>query len=315
MSRLSKFPKNKAIVITGPTASGKTALAINLAQMIGAEIISADSRQVYKLMNICTAKPSSEELSMVSHHLIDFLEPSEDYSAGKFAKDAMDKMEEIISRGIIPIICGGSAFYIKALFDGLFEESEKQVEPNVREKLNNRLKKDGVDRLREELKRIDIQSYERIELDNPQRVIRALEYYYQTGEKISDAHNLRNNKKSEISPIYFAIDYPRQALYDRINERCEIMWNNGIINEYKKLINLGYSKDLNSLNTVGYKEIRLYLEGQYSEEEAMFEFKKNTRRFAKRQLTWFRKNNDITWIDNEVESKTEIILKKIEECQ
>lgn len=306
MSRKIILPKNSVIVITGPTASGKTSLSIELAHSLKSEIISADSRQVYKLMDICTAKPSQVELNTVKHHLIDFLDPNIEYSAGKFADDATKVIKKLYESDIIPIVCGGSAFYIKALFDGLFDEENKS-KPEIRIKLNQELENYGIGYLQEQLEEVDYKSYTIIELDNPNRVIRALEYYYSTGEPISVAYEKRSTIKSEFQPIYFAIDYPREELYDRINQRCEQMWNNGLVNEYKSLISLGYDENLNSLNTVGYKESRDYLKGIYSKEEALEEFKKNTRRFAKRQLTWFRKNKDINWLEGKSESKLDQI--------
>ncbi|PKL80305.1 MAG: tRNA (adenosine(37)-N6)-dimethylallyltransferase MiaA [Ignavibacteriae bacterium HGW-Ignavibacteriae-4] len=306
MSRKIILPKNSVIVITGPTASGKTSLSIELAHSLKSEIISADSRQVYKLMDICTAKPSQVELNTVKHHLIDFLDPNIEYSAGKFADDATKVIKKLYESDIIPIVCGGSAFYIKALFDGLFDEENKS-KPEIRIKLNQELENFGIGYLQEQLEKVDYKSYTIIELDNPRRVIRALEYYYSTCEPISVAYEKRSTIKSEFQPIYFAIDYPREELYDRINQRCEQMWNNGLVNEYKSLISLGYDENLNSLNTVGYKESRDYLKGIYSKEEALEEFKKNTRRFAKRQLTWFRKNKDINWLEGKSESKLDQI--------
>jgi tRNA dimethylallyltransferase len=306
MNRNNHLPKNSVIVITGPTASGKTALSIDLAIMLESEIISADSRQIYKLMDICTAKPSREELNQVKHHLIDFLDPNEEYSAGKFSNQAIYILNNMLKSEKLPVVCGGSAFYIKALFDGLFKE-KSESKPEVRNKLNQELENLGINHLQNLLKKVDPKLYSKIELDNPHRVIRALEYYYSTGEPLSEAQANRNSDKSEFQPIYFAIDYPRDILYNRINSRCEQMWNNGLVNEYKSLISLGYDKNLNSLNTVGYKESRDYIDGVFNEKDALEEFKKNTRRFAKRQLTWFRKNKDIKWLDGKSENKLEQI--------
>lgn len=313
MSKLRNLQKYDLIVITGPTASGKTNISIELAKEINSEIISADSRQVYKLMDICTAKPSPIELNSVKHHLIDFLDPNENYSAGKFVEDAEKLIKKISHKGKIPIICGGTYFYIKSLIDGLFEEGNTNQESDIRKKLNEEYEKYGIEKLQEELKKYDLETYNRIELDNPHRIIRALEYYFRTGEKISLAYNLRNAQKSHYKTIYFAIDYPRDILYNRINQRCENMWNNGIIDEYKNLINLNYEFNLNSLNTVGYNEVKLYLDNILNKEQALNEFKKNTRRYAKRQLTWLRKNNNINWIDYSLENKIEYIKNKITE--
>lgn len=311
MSRKQILPKNSILVITGPTASGKTSLSLDLAITLESEIISADSRQVYKYMDICTAKPTKEDLDKVDHHLVDFLLPNEEYSAGKFAIDANNIINSLQKLEITPIICGGSGFYIKALFDGLFDE-KSEMNPEIRVKLNNELETLGIEYLQKQLEKYDPKSFAKLELENPHRIIRALEYYYSTGETISEAYENRNSIKSKLQPIYFAIDYPREQLYDRINYRCEQMWNNGLVNEYKSLISLEYDKNLNSLNTVGYKESRDYLEGKYSENEALEEFKKNTRRFAKRQLTWFRKNKEINWIEGKSDNKINQIIDIIQ---
>lgn len=315
MSKSKNLQNYKVIVITGPTASGKTELSIKLALDLDTEIISADSRQIYKYMDICTAKPSKKELDTVSHHLIDFLDPNEEFSAGKFVKEAETKVKKIISKNKIPIICGGTYFYIKSFFEGLFEENESFTDDDIRKKLNEELKNSGIEKLQQDLKKYDLETYSKIEIDNPRRIIRALEYYYKTGEKISNAHLYRNETHSIYKPIYFAIDYPRDVLYERINFRCETMWNNGLLKEYQNLINLNYNKEINSLNTVGYNEIRLLLENKYNEEQALSEFKKNTRRYAKRQLTWLRKNCNINWINYKAGNKVELIKKKIIECQ
>lgn len=315
MSKSKNLQNYKVIVITGPTASGKTELSIKLALDLDTEIISADSRQIYKYMDICTAKPSKKELDTVSHHLIDFLDPNEEFSAGKFVKEAETKVKKIISKNKIPIICGGTYFYIKSFFEGLFEENESFTDDDIRKKLNEELKNSGIEKLQQDLKKYDLETYSKIEIDNPRRIIRALEYYYKTGEKISNAHLYRNETHSIYKPIYFAIDYPRDVLYERINFRCETMWNNGLLKEYQNLINLNYNKEINSLNTVGYNEIRLLLENKYNEEQALSEFKKNTRRYAKRQLTWLRKNSNINWINYKAGNKVELIKKKIIECQ
>lgn len=315
MSKSKNLQNYKVIVITGPTASGKTELSIKLALDLDTEIISADSRQIYKYMDICTAKPNKKEIDTVSHHLIDFLDPNEEFSAGKFVKEAETKVKKIISKNKIPIICGGTYFYIKSFFEGLFEENESFTDDDIRKKLNEELKNSGIEKLQQDLKKYDLETYSKIEIDNPRRIIRALEYYYKTGEKISNAHLYRNETHSIYKPIYFAIDYPRDVLYERINFRCETMWNNGLLKEYQNLINLNYNKEINSLNTVGYNEIRLLLENKYNEEQALSEFKKNTRRYAKRQLTWLRKNSNINWINYKAGNKVELIKKKIIECQ
>ena len=224
MTKKLNLPKNSVIVITGPTASGKSNLAIELAEEIDSEIISADSRQIYKYMPICTAQPTSEQLNRVPHHLIGFLEPDIEYSAGKFVQDASEEITRLFKKGKIPILCGGSPFYIKALFDGLFEEkiqTSEQLKLEIRAKLNDEYKANGLDNLKKELEQIDPESYNKIELENPHRVIRAIEYFRLNGEKLSEAHANRNANQSNFKPYYFAIDHPREELYERINLRCE----------------------------------------------------------------------------------------------
>lgn len=310
MNLTQNLPKNSIIVITGPTASGKTKLAIQIAKLLDSEIISADSRQIYRLMDICTAQPAQIELSQVKHHLIDFKNPDENYSAGKFVEDAQNIIDELLAKNKIPIICGGTGFYIKALFDGLFEEKNVNTDNSIREKYNLIYEQFGIEAIQNELKIIDLLAYGQIEIQNPHRVIRALEYYHSTNESIVTGQK-RTSPNENLQPIYIGIDYTRRLLYERINKRCENMWNNGLVKEYKNLLSLRYNKDLNSLNTVGYKEVELFLNSNMTEVQAIEEFKKNTRRFAKRQLTWFRKVNDMIWIDYKLEDKGNYVVKNL----
>jgi tRNA dimethylallyltransferase len=299
------------IVITGPTASGKTELSLQLAQELGTEIVSADSRQVYKMMDICTAKTSKEELGTVNHHLVDFLNPDEDYSAGKFARDARLILGQISEEDIIPIICGGSLFYIKALFDGLFQEKNEGTNQKIRSELNAKYDDEGIEPLLEQLKQVDSEIYAVIEKNNKQRVIRALEYYLTNNEKLSDAQ-MRQDEQPNYRTHYFVIDFPREELYRRINYRCEQMWKSGLIDEYKTIIDSGFNNELNSMNTVGYKEVKKYLDGDWEEDKAIEEFKKNTRRFAKRQLTWLRGMDNLHWLSHTMDTETKI--KEIKKC-
>jgi len=299
------------VVITGPTASGKTDLSLMLANDLQSEIISADSRQVYKMMDICTAKPSKEELSSVNHHLIDFLNPDGEYSAGIFARDASRVINELSSTGKTPIVCGGSLFYIKALFEGLFDGDSQSTNHELRHQLNKQCEEQGLEPLLTQLQEVDAVSYERVDKNNKQRVIRALEYYLSNNEKLSDAQK-REENNNNFRPIYFAIDFPRQLLYDRINRRCEQMWEQGIVEEYKQIIDSCYSPNLNSMNTVGYNEVKKFLEGEWTEGTAIEEFKKFTRRYAKRQLTWLRGMDNVNWLNYDLDNKTKTI--KIKEC-
>lgn len=302
---------NKVIVIIGPTASGKTSLAVELAGISNLEIISADSRQLFKYMDIGTAKPTKDELSVAKHHFIDVLEPDEHYSAGKYGEDARIVVNEIIQRNKIPVIVGGSGLYIDALCEGLFNEDEDlEKRKNIRKSLEYELSKSGKDELFDKLKALDPESANNYSDKNPRRVIRALEYILVTGKKISLAQ--KNNLEKKLICCYFGINFERNLLYDRINKRVDLMIENGLTEETRKLLDMGFSKDLNSLNTVGYKEIIKYLDGHYSLSDAIDEIKKNTRRYAKRQITWFKRYKDAIWFEpNNID--IDLILKSYNE--
>ena len=287
--------KIQTIVICGPTASGKTALSLALAEYFGTGIISADSRQVYKLLDIGTAKPTTEELRRAPHHFIDFLDVDEEYNAGRFGNEAYDKLLEIAGHNKFPIVVGGSGLYIKSLCEGLFEEEESEVKNEIRKELDEELKERGLDALYNELASIDKDSYLLYKEKNPRRILRALEYYRTTGKVFSAVHKELSVERN-VNPIYLLIDFPREVLYERINMRTYKMWESGLVEEVEKILNLGYSKELNSLNTVGYKETIKFLENIYSQDEAIAEIQKNTRRYAKRQLTWCRKIQNVHYI-------------------
>lgn len=282
------------IIIAGPTASGKTDVSLELAKLIDIEVISADSRQVFKYMDIGTAKPSKEELSAVRHHYIDILYPDEYFSAGRFGEQAYNTLLEINANGKIPVVVGGSGLYIKALVEGLFSE-EIEIEQDIKDSLQEIYVEKGKDELYRMLLDKDIVSASRYYDKNPMRVMRALQYYLATGEKFSNAQ--QNMPERKINPMYFAIQHNREELYDRINLRTELMWENGFKEETERILDLGYSPKLNSLNTVGYKECIQFLTNRISKEEAIDKMKQNTRRFAKRQLTWFRKIENINWMN------------------
>jgi len=289
--------QNVLPVILGPTASGKTELSLRLAEIYDCEIISADSRQIYRYMDIGTSKPDKSILASIPHHFIDILNPDENYSAGKFEHYGRIVIEAIRSRDHIPIVVGGTGLYIKALCEGLFNFSDSEQDPGIRKKLENELNKIGREAFYEKLKAIDPISAENYSDKNPRRVIRALEFYENTGIPFSEAQNNGHSQEIQYDCLYFGISMERINLYKRINERCENMWGNGLIEETSKLLSMGYSKYLNSMNTIGYKEAIRYLEGELNYDEGLELFKKNTRHFAKRQLTWFRKNEKIQWID------------------
>ncbi|CUU03615.1 tRNA dimethylallyltransferase [Candidatus Thermokryptus mobilis] len=286
--------KKKVLAIVGPTASGKTKLSIIVAEKIGGEIISADSRQVYRYMDIGTAKPSKEERERVKHYFIDELNPDEEFNAGVFGERGREIIEDIFSRGKVPIIVGGSGLYVKSLIDGFFEGPAGDWE--LRETLYRKAKQLGKEAVYEELKRVDPASAEKIHPNNLKRVIRALEVYYLTGKPISQ---LQVEMKPEINfeTVQVGLNWDRKKLYRRIEKRVDEMIERGLIDEVRKLRELGYDKNLNSLQTVGYKEVFDYLDGLISYDEMVYLIKRNSRRYAKRQLTWFRQDRRIIWVD------------------
>ncbi|NNG27075.1 MAG: tRNA (adenosine(37)-N6)-dimethylallyltransferase MiaA [Ignavibacteriaceae bacterium] len=300
--------ERSVIVILGPTGSGKTHLGILLAKILNSEIISADSKQFYKKLNIGTAKPSAKQLAEVNHHFINFLEPDENYNASDFEMQAEEIIEIIFSRSLIPIVVGGSGLYIKALVDGIFNTVDKDFE--YREKLLDYKNQFGNEYLYNLLKEKDPQSAERMLPQNWKRVMRALEVYHLSGEPIWKHHE-RQRKENKYSCIQIGLNWDRKTLYKNINKRVDSMIEEGLVEEVKGLLTDGYNKELNSLNTVGYKEIISYLDNEISIERAIELIKRNTRRYAKRQFTWFRKDNRIEWFDLDDQSELEKIAIKI----
>lgn len=288
--------KKPLVVLTGPTAVGKTKASIGLAKAIGGEIISADSMQVYKYMDIGSAKIHSEEMEGVPHYLIDVLEPEEEFHVVKFQELAKQAMKEIYSHGHIPIITGGTGFYIQAvLYDIDFTENEK--DSTYRKQLEDYAKEYGAEALHEKLKEADPESAETIHANNVKRVIRALEFYEQTGMKISAHNEEQRQKESPYDFVYFVLDDDRDNLYDRINRRVDKMLEEGLVDEVRALKEKGYTKDMVSMQGLGYKEILEYLDGDITLEEAVYKLKRDTRHFAKRQITWFKREKDVVWID------------------
>lgn len=286
---------NTLISIVGPTAIGKTALSIKLAQHFNTEIISADSRQFYKEMNIGTAVPSAEELSAVNHHFIQHKSIKDIYTVGDFERDAISAIKDIHHNNPVAVMVGGSGLYVKAVTKGLDDFPE--VDANIRIELNKRFEDIGIESLQNQLKELDPVAYKTIAIDNPQRLVRALEICIGTGKPYSSF--LTNpKKKRQFKTISIGLKAERQTIYDRINQRVDIMIENGLLEEAKSL--LPY-KNLNALNTVGYKELFQYFEGNSTLDFAISEIKKNTRRFAKRQLTWFKKDDSIVWFDFETD--------------
>ena len=283
---------NKYLIsVVGPTAIGKTALSIKLANYFKTEIISADSRQFFKEMSIGTAAPTEEELAAAPHHFIHHKSITEDYNVGTFEKDALKKIDELHQKHDIVIMVGGSGLYVDAVTKGL--DYFPDVDPKIREQLNYTLEKEGLEALQLQLKNLDIVAYNTIAIDNPHRVIRALEICIGTNKPYSSFLNKEKNKRP-FKTITIGLTADREVIYNRINKRVDIMVENGLIDEVKSLIE---HKHLNALNTVGYKEIFNALDTTWSLDFAISEIKKNSRRFAKRQLTWFKRNNDTLWFD------------------
>jgi len=282
------------LCLVGPTGIGKTAVALEIARKKGVEIISADSRQIYKYLNIGTAKPSGEALRTIPHHFIDMLEPTVPYSAGKFAREARERIGRIIERKKLPLIVGGAGFYIQAVIHGL-SEIDISTE-TVRHRLKTRWEAGESDAIYNELRAVDPQIAARLEKKDKQRVIRALEVYLAAHKRLSDLQNVEPIA-AEFSVSLFGLVTERSRLYDLINTRVDKMLALGLIDEVKDLQRRGYDKKINALNTVGYKEVLDFLENKLSYEEMVSEIKKNSRRYAKRQLTWFRRDSRIQWID------------------
>lgn len=298
-------------VITGPTCSGKTEAGILLAEALNGEIISADSRQIYKYLDIGTAKPTQKELEKVKHHFISELEPDEVYNASTFEHDALMRIEEIYKRGKQPIVVGGSGLYIKALVEGIVETPGRDEE--FRKELLLEKEKYGNEYLLQKLKKIDPESAEKMHPSYWKRIIRALEVYHLTGKKLSQFHSEQDtNRKYKFNE--YVLDWQRDVLYKNIETRVDKMIKSGLIEEVKGILSKGFSKNLNSLNTVGYKEIISYLENEITPERAIELIKRNTRRFAKRQLTWFRNNTNAVWLSidkrNGIDKAAETILKR-----
>ena len=295
----------------GPTASGKTALALALAEKLKTEIISADSRQIFKHLNIGTAKPTHEELEQVKHYFINYLEPDEYYNVSKFENEALEIIRKLFAHGKIPIVVGGSGLYIKALIDGIIDLGETNFE--LREDLWALRKRKGNEALYERLKELDPKAAATMLPQNWKRVIRAIEVFTETGKSIVDLHS-EQKRKSDFKFWQFGIKLPREVLYARIEKRVDEMISKNLIEEVKKILDMGFPPDCNALNTVGYKEIIAYLNGEYDLPRAVELIKRNTRRYAKRQLTWFKRDERIDWLDG---SKSEhelvdYILEKIE---
>ena len=287
--------KKPLIILTGPTAVGKTKASIGLAKALNGEIISADSMQVYKHMDIGSAKIRPEEMQGIKHYLIDELEPDEEFNVVRFQEMAKKALEEIYAKNKIPIVVGGTGFYIQALlYDIDFTENDEDIE--YRKELEQLATDKGAEALHDMLRKVDPKSAEAIHANNVKRVIRALEFHKQTGGKISEHNEQERAKSSPYDFCYFVLNDERERLYDRINLRIDQMLEDGLIEEVGFLKGQGYTKDMVSMQGLGYKEILDYLNGNCTLEEAVYILKRDTRHFAKRQLTWFRRERDVIWI-------------------
>ncbi len=304
--------ERKVIVITGPTCSGKTELGILLAGFFNTEIISADSRQFYKYLDIGTAKPDADSLTKVKHHFINSLKPDEYYNASKFEKDALEIVEKLVQNNKIPIILGGSGLYIKALVDGIFDSAD--IDSVYRNFMLKQKELYGNDYIYNELVKVDPESALKMLPQNWKRVLRALEVYHLTGEPIWKQQQ-KHNRNLNLEFYEFGLNWERNKLYSNIEYRIDQMISSGLVEEVKNILNMGYDKRLNSLNTVGYKEIISYLDGEVTLEKAIELIKRNTRRYAKRQLTWFNGDKRIIWFSiknkNDLSKIAEEIQKQI----
>ena len=305
---MSKLP---LVVVAGPTASGKTRLAIELAKLLDGEIISADSMQIYKYLDIGSAKPSEEERSEAVHHMLDFLEPDDEYSVADYTEKAHTVISDILRRDKMPIMCGGTGLYINSVVDDVtFGEFDTDYE--LRAELEEYGKLNGNEALIEMLSEFDPVSAKRLHPNNARRIIRAIEFYKVTGIPISEHQEMTKQRESRYDPIMFCIDFDRQKLYERINMRVDIMIQSGLLEEVKSLIDKGFTTALNSMKAIGYKELIDYFDGKITLDEAVEIIKQSSRRYAKRQLTWFKRDDRIIWLDAEGDIVNEA-YKKVKE--
>lgn len=295
------------VILTGPTAAGKTSLSLSLAKRIGGEIISADSMQIYKKMDIGTAKILPEEMQGIRHHLVDVLMPDEEFNVVVFQEMAKAAMADIISRGKIPIVVGGTGFYIQALLNDI-DFTENDSDMTFRHECEAYAKKEGAEALHDRLAQVDPESAKKIHANNVKRVIRALEFYEKTGTKISEHNEAQKQRLSPYNFAYLVLTMDRETLYERINRRVDVMMAQGLLEEVRGLIEEGYSPELVSMQGLGYKEFIPYFNGEISLEDAVYTLKRDTRHFAKRQLTWFGRERDVLWLKkDEFENEEEIL--------
>ena len=298
--------KPKVIVICGPTASGKTALSIELAKKINGEIISSDSMQIYEDMDIGTAKPSKEEMQGIKHYMLNIVKPNQRYSVADFKKDAESAIEEILAKGKVPIVVGGTGLYVDSLIYGI-EYQDIKLDEKYRQYLEKRAETEGLEKLYEEAKIIDPQAMEKISPNDKKRIIRVLEIYKATGKNKTEQEIESRKNGVKYNYIVFALDIEREKLYEKINKRVDIMIEQGLIQEVEKLLHK-YNDFPTAMQGLGYKEVVEYLENKITKEEMIEKIKMETRRYAKRQITWFKKNKQTIWISpNDIQKILDIL--------
>ncbi|MBW2251715.1 MAG: tRNA (adenosine(37)-N6)-dimethylallyltransferase MiaA [Deltaproteobacteria bacterium] len=292
---VSPTNKPKVIVICGPTGIGKTSVGIRLAEKLGGEIISADSMQIFRYMDIGTAKPTADEQNRVIHHLIDIVDPDEDFDAVRFAEIARDRVMQLHHRGVMPVVVGGTGLYIKALLQGLFQSNP--VDPQIRERLSQEAAENGSISLHDRLKQVDPDTANRLHPNDAYRIIRALETIESTGRSITEHHQDHGFADEPFHALKIGLQMDRQKLYDRIDQRVNLMIDAGLLGEVKKLLGMGYNADLKAMQSIGYRHMAAFVEDQLPWDECVRTLKRDTRRFAKRQFTWFGADQRIQWYE------------------
>jgi tRNA dimethylallyltransferase len=292
---VSAIKKPKVIVICGPTGIGKTAVGIQLAEKLGGEIISADSMQIYRYMDIGTAKPTADEQNRILHHMIDIVDPDEDFDAVRFAKMAREKVMQSHQRGVMPFVVGGTGLYIKALLQGLFQSNP--ADPKIRERLRQEAAENGSGSLYDRLQQVDPDTADRLHPNDSYRIVRALETIESTGRSISEHQQDHGFADEPFNALKICLQMDRQTLYGRIDQRVDMMIVAGFVGEIEKLLGMGYCADLKSMQSIGYRHIVDFIEGRLSRDECVRTLKRDTRRFAKRQFTWFGADQQIKWYE------------------
>jgi len=300
---------NKVYIVLGPTASGKSGLAIELAKDINGEIISADSMQIYKYMDIGTAKVTPEETQGIKHYLIDEVYPDEDFSVARFKDKAEEYLELILDKGKMPVIAGGTGLYINSLVYNI-DFAKAPMDSRWREELTKEADEKGIEELYERLKKIDPESWQRLHLNDNKRIIRALEVYYQTGETMTEQIRRSREVPSKYKFVLIGLNMDRSLLYDRIDRRVDKMFENGLVQEVEKLVEMGYDKNTIAMQAIGYKEVLAYLRKEITFDEAVYIIKRDSRHYAKRQITWFKRLEKVNWIDVYERDNSQILLKK-----